>query len=103
MSVDPHDGRIPHMTPEVKKQEADRAKTRSFLMENHPKQSFDSHETRTVQERCLVWRHEGPPMLPPSYNDRIQIFQAPGYIAIHQEMSNNAVRIIPLDERPHLP
>ena len=42
-------------------------------------------------------------MLPPSYNDVLQIFQAPGYVAILQEMSNNGVRIIPLDGRPHLP
>jgi hypothetical protein len=101
--VDPPDGRIPPLTPEARKREADRAKRSSFLVENLPKQSFDSHETRTLQERCLVWRHEGPPMLPASYNDRIQVFQAPGYVAIRQEMSNNAVRIIPLDGRPHLP
>ena len=42
-------------------------------------------------------------MLPPAYNDRIQIFQAPGYVVIHQEIRTNAVRIIPLDGRPHLP
>jgi hypothetical protein len=101
--VDPPDGRIPPLTPEAQTREADRAKTSRFLMENIPQPSYDSHETRTVQERCLVWRHEGPPMLPPSYNDRLQIFQAPGYVAILQEMSNNSVRIIPLDGRPHLP
>ena len=42
-------------------------------------------------------------MLPPSYNDRLQIVQAPGYVLIFQEMRNNAVRVIPLDGRPHLP
>ena len=42
-------------------------------------------------------------MVPPSYNDMLQIFQTPGYVAILQEMSNNDVRIIPLDGRPHLP
>ena len=91
--VDPPDGRIPPLTPEAKKREADRAAARGF----------DSHETRPLAERCIVWRHEGPPMLPPSYNDVLQIFQAPGYVAILQEMSNNGVRIIPLDGRPHLP
>ena len=42
-------------------------------------------------------------MLPAPYNDRYQIFQAPGYVVILIEMSNNAVRLIPTDGRPHLP
>jgi len=100
--VDPRDGRIPPLTPEAQRREAERARTSRFLVENIRDQSFDSYETRTLQERCLVWRHEGPPMLPPSYNDRLQIFQAPGYVAILQEMSNNPVRIVPLDGRPPL-
>ncbi len=41
-------------------------------------------------------------MLPAAYLDRIQIFQAKGYVAIMQEVSNNPVRLIPLDGRPHL-
>jgi hypothetical protein len=97
------DGKIPPLTPEAQKRETERSRTSSFLVENIPQQSFDSHETRTLQERCLVWRHEGPPMLPPSYNDRLQILQGPGFVAILQEMRNNAVRLIPLDGRPHLP
>ncbi len=100
--VDPRDGRIPPLTPDAKKREAERFKTSTLLMDSHPEQSFDSHETRTLMERCLVWRHEGPPMLPASYLDRIQIFQAAGYVAIMQEVSNNPVRLIPLDGRPHL-
>ena len=91
--VDPPDGRIPPLTPEAQERAADRAAARGF----------DSHETRPLAERCIVWRHEGPPMLPPSYNDVLQIFQAPEYVAILQEMNNNGVRIIPLDGRPHLP
>jgi hypothetical protein len=101
--VDPSDGRIPPLTPEARQREVERNRTSSFLVENIAKQSFDSHETRTMQERCLVWRHEGPPMLPPSYNDRIQILQTADHVVIRQEMSNNPVRIIPLDQRPHLP
>jgi len=100
--TDPADGRIPPLTPEAAKREAERSRTSSFLVENIAKQSFDSYETRTLQERCLVWRHEGPPMLPPSYNDRIQIFQSKDHIVIRQEMSNNAPRIVALDGRPHL-
>jgi hypothetical protein len=100
--VDPPDGRIPPLTPEAKKREEDRLKTDTHLMDGHPAQSYESYETRTLAERCLVWRHEGPPMVPPAYLDRLQIFQTAGYVAIMQEVSNNQVRLIPLDGRPHL-
>ena len=89
--VDPLDGRIPPLTPEAQKREADRKAARSF----------DSHETRPLAERCLVWRHEGPPMLPPSYNDVLQIFQAPGYVVMLLEQVHE-VRVVPLDGRPPL-
>ena len=101
--VDPPDGRVPPLTPDAQQRENERKQASRHLLYNVSPQSFDSYETRTLQERCLVWRHEGPPMLPPSYNDMLQIFQTPEYVAILQEMSNNDVRIIPLDGRPHLP
>jgi hypothetical protein len=101
--VDPRDGKMPPLTPDAKKREAERIKTSTLLMDGHPEQSYASHETRTLAERCLVWRHEGPPMLPAAYLDRIQIIQSKGYVAIMQEVSNNQVRLIPLDGRPHLP
>ena len=100
--VDPPDGRIPPLTPQAHKREEERTRTSAFLVENIANSSYDSHETRTLQERCIVWRHEGPPMLPPSYNDRLQIFQTADHVVVMQEMSNNAPRIIPLDGRPHL-
>ena len=91
--VDPPDGRIPLLTPEAQKREAERAEA----------MGFDSHEARSLGERCIMWEHEGPPILPAAYNDNLQIFQTSGYVAIYQEMSDNQVRIIPLDGRPHLP
>ena len=41
-------------------------------------------------------------MIPPPYNDLYQIFQTPGYVVLFPELSNNPVRIIPTDERPHI-
>ena len=41
-------------------------------------------------------------MLPSFYNNNYQIVQGPGYVAILVEMVHD-VRIIPLDDRPHLP
>ena len=90
--VDPPDGKIPPLTPEAKKRAAERKAARGF----------DSYENRPLAERCIAWRHEGSPMMPASYNDILQIFQAPGYVAILQEMSNNGPRIIPMDGRPHI-
>ena len=91
--VDPPDGRIPPVTPEARERAAAREATRGF----------DSYENRPFQERCLAWTHEGPPMLPPVYNDISQIFQTPDYVVVFTELSNNSPRIIPTDGRPHLP
>ena len=101
--VDPPDGRVPPLTPDAQQRESERRAASRWLVYNISPQSFDSYASRTLQERCLVWRHEGPPMLPASYNDLLQIFQTEDYVVLQQEMSNNAVRIIPLDGRPHLP
>ena len=101
--VDPPNGRIPPLVPSAREREALRRAESRWLTTNISPQSFDSHETRTLQERCLVWRHEGPPMLPPSYNDLMQILQTEDYVVVMQEMRENDARIIPLDGRPHLP
>jgi hypothetical protein len=39
-------------------------------------------------------------MIPGAYNQNVQLFQAPGYFVILNEMVHNA-RIVPLDGRPH--
>ena len=89
--VDPPDGIIPPLTPEAKqRQAAQRALA-----------GFDSFENRPLQERCIVWTHEGPPMLPPPYNDVLQIIQTPMYVVIFRELAT-APRIIPTDGRPHI-
>jgi len=92
--VDPPDGRVPALTPEAQKRAADaRADAR-----RHP---ADGPEDRSLQERCLFWLTDGPPMLPGPYNNYYQIVQAPGYVMILVEMAHDA-RIIPLDGRPHV-
>jgi hypothetical protein len=90
MIVDPPDGLIPPQTPEGQK----RAAARRAIA------GFDSYETRPAQERCIVWTHEGPPMMPPPYNDILEIMQMPGYVIIYRELAT-APRIIPMDNRPH--
>ena len=91
--VDPPNGRIPPLVSEAQER----------AMKRHEAYSLDSYENRPVGERCLVWWHEGPPMLPAAYNDILRIFQTQDYVVIFQEMNNNGPRIVPLDGRPHLP
>ena len=90
--VDPTDGKIPPLTPEAQQRAAARRAA----------SGFDSYENRPLSERCIVWPHEGPPMLPPAYNDVYQIFQTPDYVVMLRELSTNPPRIIPTDGRPHV-
>ena len=94
--TDPPNGQIPELTPQA---EARIAKTAA---DSQLPSAFDGYETRPYPERCIVWRHEGPPMLPPAYNDIHQIFQTTDYIVIFTELGANPPRIIPLDGRPHV-
>jgi hypothetical protein len=91
---DPPDGRIPPLTAEAEKRAEE---TRTWMQEH----STDGPEGRSLAERCLSWTTAGPPMLPGPYNNDFQIFQAPGYVVILNEMIHDA-RTIPLDGRPHV-
>lgn len=89
-------GRIPPMTPEGIKRNTERA----AKAKGH---EFDGPENRSLTERCIVYANrEGPPMLPPMYNNNMEIVQQPGTIAILNEMYHD-VRLIPMDGRPHIP
>jgi hypothetical protein len=92
--TDPPDGRVPALKPEAQKRQADR-------QERNRGHQFDSYENRGLAEQCIIWGHVGPPMMPAGYNANLQIMQGPGYVAVIQEMIHD-VRIIPLDNRPHL-
>ncbi len=88
--VDPPDGKIPALTPDGQK----RAAAVAQAVRGVPR----GPEDRNLAERCLT---RGAPKLPGGYNNNVHILQAPGYVAILQEMIHE-VRIIPLDGRPHL-
>jgi hypothetical protein len=97
--IDPPDGKLPPLTAEAtKRQETER----------HPVRirtggvGTDGPEDRGVAERCLLGFSTGPPMVPGGYNNNVQLFQTPEYVAMLLEM-NHDVRIVPLDGRPHLP
>jgi len=92
---DPPDGKIPPMTAEGQKRADARAAARKLMG------PADNAQMRTLGERCIMWPHEGPPMLPAGYFPNLQIVQAPGAFVVMQEIIHNA-RVIGYDARPHL-
>jgi hypothetical protein len=92
--VDPPDGRIPELTDAARERQRVRGVAR--------RRDAWGPEDRGVSERCILGFNAGPPMSPSAYNNNVKIFQTPGYVALFVEMVHD-VRIIPLDERPHLP
>ena len=91
--VDPPDGRIPPLTPEARKRLAAAAAAEKV-------KGIDV-TSPGVYTRCITG-NGGPPRIPGGVTAESQILQTPGYVVmVHQ--SNNDVRIIPLDGRPHLP
>ena len=88
--VDPPNGRRPPRTPEAIARGRERAAYRREHM-------YDSYENRSMFDRCIMGFNAGPPMTSGTYNNNVMIFQAPGYVAILNEMVHNA-RIIPIDD-----
>ena len=100
--VDPPDGRIPSPAPaEAERITAHTASGGRPVRTRASGIGADGPDDRGLAERCIVGFSTGPPMLPAGYNNNVQIFQAPGYVALAVEMIHD-VRIIPLDGRDHL-
>ena len=59
----------------------------------------DSYTDRSLYDRCISRGIAGS-ILPVIYNNGNEIVQAPGYVAIRNEMIHET-RIVPLDGRPH--
>lgn len=94
--IDPPDGRIPALSDEGRRLQAERA------AERRSRGPADGPESRILAERCIVWGNAGPPMVSSFYNNNYQITQGPGYVAVLVEMIHD-VRIIPTDGRAHAP
>jgi hypothetical protein len=91
--IDPPTGRIPPMTAEGQQRQAAERERRRL-------RPADGPEDRSAGDRCIVGINAGPPMLPNTYNNNVQIVQAAGYVAFLNEMIH-AVRVVPTDGRPH--
>jgi hypothetical protein len=91
--VDPPDGRVPALTPEAKALQAAIAAKRGA----RPESWLDL----TMYDRCIT-RGVAGSIFPVIYGNGTQIVQAPGIVAIRNEMIHET-RIIPTDGRPHAP
>ena len=92
--VDPPDGRVPALTDLARRRSAERY-ARWGAVPTGP-------EDRNPLERCIMGFNSGPPMNPGAYNNFVEIFQTPKYVAFLNEMINDH-RIVPLDGREHVP
>lgn len=94
--IDPPDGRIPPVNAVGRQRAQERAAARKA--QGGPS---DRVQNRALSERCIIWGHEGPPMLPVGYNANVKIVQNADTIVIIQEMTHNT-RVIPLLPTPPL-
>src|SRR5256712_3336071 len=90
--VGPADGGIPDLAPGAQKR-------RAAARARNPQVSVQTLDI--FYSRCITG-NQGPPRLPFNHDSESQILQTPGYVVLILQ-SNNDVRIIPLDGRPHLP
>ena len=89
--IDPADGRMPPMNEE--------GIARNAAIEAARGGRWDSAEDNQLDDRCIIMRGAGPPMMDSGYNSNYQIVQTPGYVMLLVEMIHD-VRMIPLDGRP---
>jgi hypothetical protein len=93
--VEPKNGKLPPMNAEGRRRAEALAAARKTT------DQFASAQARPLAERCIMWPHEGPPMLPAGYFPNLEIVQSPGQVAVLQEITHNA-RVIPVDAGPHV-
>jgi hypothetical protein len=92
--VDPPDGRLPPQTPEA---------TRRLIAQRDAatgRGPADSYEFRSLYDQCITRGVLGS-LLPVIYNNGNQIIQAPGVVALRNEMIHET-RVFYLDGRPHV-
>lgn len=63
--------------------------------------SKDGPEDRGLSERCIAGFNAGPPFMPSSYNNNVQLIQHRDHVVIMTEMIHDA-RIVPLDSKHDL-
>jgi hypothetical protein len=90
--VDPPDGRLPPLTPDGARRAAD--------LPNESRGTLSGPENASAQARCLSRGAFGS-MMPIGNSSGNQIIQAPGVVAIRNEMIHET-RVILVDGQPHV-
>lgn len=88
---DPPNGRMPELNAAGRER---RAEYQQMVFESA------GPEGRTTVDRCITGFVGGPPMIPGSYNNNMQIVQTEDHVMILNEMVHSA-RIIRLDDEHH--
>ena len=99
--IDPPNGRIPPLTSEAQRKQAEMEEARQGI-DNHtptPGGWVEDLGANGLQARCITGFNSGPPMTPSAYNNNMQLFQTPDTVVVYNEMNHNP-RVIPLDGRP---
>ena len=94
--TNPANGKLPPLSPEGQKR---RAEAQAAAKVNDPQTAVSL--LQNYYTRCITG-NQGPPRLPFNHDSESQIQQVPGYVLIITQ-SNNDVRIVPTDGRPHAP
>ncbi|MCY4635937.1 MAG: hypothetical protein OXG04_15765 [Acidobacteria bacterium] len=97
--TDPENGRLPPLTPEALARITSPESVRLADAQNGAVPA-EGPEDMGLSERCLWYR--GIPSIPTGYNNNFHFFQTPDHVAILQEHIHD-LRVIYLDDRPHLP
>ena len=95
MLIDPPDGKFPPLTPKGENHSTTQLKAPGGMEKD------DTWEDRHIWERCVTRGGMPNAMFPRSYNNNIQVFQAPGVVVMLIEQVHE-VRVVPLDGRPQV-
>ena len=98
--VDPSNGRLPQLLPDAQVR-ADSVEAQRIADVRRGAQPAQSWTDLDAGDRCIQHAKAGPPISVGGYNNNVQVFQIPGYVALLNEQ-NHDVRVIPLDGRPHV-
>jgi hypothetical protein len=101
--INPPNGRLPEFTAAAKKWYADLAAARKGVDGDSPTPGgwLGDLGPRDLFCRCIVGFNAGPPIVPQSYNQNLQIVQGPDHVSLLHEMVHNS-RTVWLDGRPHV-
>ena len=101
--ADPPEGKIPPLTAAAEEKLAAVEMERRGIAFHQPTPGgwIEDLGRGGLQLRCITGFNSGPPMTPGGYNNNVQVFQTPEYVALLNEMNHN-FRMIPLDGRAHV-